>query len=205
MITEQLKEETSLCGYAIETNILRNNNPEKKQLLNKTIDEFGKGMILPFKQMIQEYMDTNNILVLNQSIQFYIDEMLPKLKEIQELKYDVNYVEYNNDDGKYYLIQYPNSLENGEYWTKSDDKVVKFIKGTKQKNKNKTLKSGINANEASKQKTRKIKPINEVVIEEEEEKEFIPNEEKIPELTIKLKDDISPEAPDYNNPENVPI
>ena len=50
-ITSKLKDETETVGFAIETNILRNDNPEKKLLLKKNIDEFGKGFVLPFKQM----------------------------------------------------------------------------------------------------------------------------------------------------------
>jgi len=164
-------------------------------------------MILPFKQMIQDYMDTNNILVLNQAIKFYIDEMLPKLKEIQELKYDVNFVEFNPEDNKYHLVQYPNSLENGEFWVKSDDKVVKFIKGVRKERKSKTIKSLDNVM-VSKKKTRKIRPMAELIIEEDEDispveqiKEDILEEDELeegeeveeiqPELTFKIKDELS--------------
>lgn len=71
-ITQQLKSETEFTGFVIETNVLRNNNPEKSDLLKKTIDEFGKGFIIPFKQMIKEYMDTSNELILNQKFTTFI-------------------------------------------------------------------------------------------------------------------------------------
>jgi hypothetical protein len=51
-ITEELKTESNNAGYLIEKNLLINDNPEKKLLINKMIDEFGKGFILPFKEMV---------------------------------------------------------------------------------------------------------------------------------------------------------
>jgi hypothetical protein len=172
-LTEKLKNETESTGSAIETDILKNDNPEKKALLNRTIDEFGKGFILPFKQMIQDYKNNNDELKVNQAIKFYIDEMLPKLKEIQQLKYDVNLIEFDNNANEYKLIQYPNSLENQEYYFESDDKVIKFVKGVKKTktnktktNKTKTLKDTTYDDNLNKKKTRKNKPVT-LVIEDE--------------------------------------
>jgi hypothetical protein len=130
-LTEELKAETENTGIAIETDILRNDNPVKASLLKKTMDEFGKGCLLPFKEMIRDYLEKNDELVLNQAVHFYVDEMIPKLKEIQSLKYAINYVEYNEEDGVYSLIQLPNSIESQEYWIEQKDKVVKFVRGNK--------------------------------------------------------------------------
>jgi hypothetical protein len=144
-LTDKLKFETENTGSTIETNILKNHNQAKIELLNKTVDDFGKGFILPFKQMIQEYMEKSDELVLNQAVTFYVNEMVPKLKEIQNLKYEVNFVEYNENTGEYFLIQQQNSLQNKEFSFESDDKVVKFIRGEykskKSKNKNVSLNS----------------------------------------------------------------
>jgi len=174
-LTEELKAQTENTGYIIETNILRNNNPEKAVLLRQTIDEFGKGFILPFKQMVKEFDETNNELILNQAVNFYINEMIPKLKEIQQLKYDVSMVEYNETKNIYNLIQLPNSLESNEYYFKEDDKVVNFVRGVK-KEKKKTRKDNGELN--PKNKTRKIKPIADLVLEDEEEELTKPDLEK---------------------------
>lgn len=165
-LTEELKLETENTGLIIETNILRNNNPEKSVLLKQTIDEFGKGFILPFKQMVKEFDETNNELVLNQAANFYVNEMIPKLKEILLLKYDVSIVEYDEINNIYKLIQLPNSLESNEFYYKDQDKVTKFVKGVK-KAKKKTRKEETEIK--PKNKTRKIKPIAELVLEDEEE------------------------------------
>ena len=168
-ITQELKSQTEYTGFVIETNLLRNNNPEKSELLKKTIDEFGKGSIIPFKQMIKEYMDTSNELILNQATNFYINEMIPKLKEILVLKYKLNIVEFENNT--YKLIQLPNSLESNEFFTGSGDKVVKFIKGVR-KEKKKTKKEDNQPNKFK--KTRKKR--GELILEEDEvEEEIVDN------------------------------
>ena len=128
-LTDKLKFESENTGSTIETDILKNNNPAKIELLNKTVDEFGKEFVLPFKQMIQEFMEKNDELSLNQAVNFYINEMVPKLKEIQSLKYEVNFVEYNETTNEYILIQRQNSLQSKEFSFESDDKVIKFSRG----------------------------------------------------------------------------
>jgi hypothetical protein len=167
-ITQELKSETEFTGFIIETNLLRNDNPEKMDLLKQTIDEFGKGFIIPFKQMIKEYMDTSNELILNQATNFYINEMIPKLKEIQLLKYKVNIVEFDNT---YKLIQLPNSLESNEFFSGSDDKVIKFVKGVR-KEKKKTRKEDTLPNKFN--KTKKMK--RGAIILEEDDAEGIEEE-----------------------------
>ena len=182
-ITQDLKTETENVGFIIETNLLRNDNPEKRNLLNKTIDEFGKGCILPFKEMVKEYVDTNNELVLNTAVNFYINEFIPKLKEIQSLKYDVTIVEFDNITNMYNLIQLPNSLESNEFFIESDDKVVKFIRGVR-KEKKKTRKEEI---DKPKKKTRKIKPIAEIVLEEDVEEPLIEQEPVAEDIPLESK------------------
>jgi len=164
-LTANLKKETEQLGYSMEKDILKNDNPERMILLKKSINEFGIGCILPFKQMIHEYMDTNNELIINQAINFYVNEMIPKLKEIQNIRYAVNMVEYDADEQKYILIQRQNSLENEEDCFEDDDKVLKFIKGLRKGNKTrKNVEDVFKTN-----KTRKLKPTLEIVGDEEDE------------------------------------
>jgi len=161
-LTSNLKKETEQLGYYIEKDIIKNENPERVLLLNKSINEFGIGCILPFKQMIHEYLDTDNELIVNQAINFYINEMIPKLNEIQRIRYAVNMVEYDQDEEKYILIQRQNSLENEEESFQNDDKVIKFIKGLRRGNK--TKKDDV----IKTNKTRKLKPTLEIIGDEEE-------------------------------------
>jgi hypothetical protein len=170
-LTSSLKKETEQLGFSIEKDILKNDNPEKINLLNKSIDEFGIGYLLPFKQMIRDYLDKNNELILNEAINFYVNEMIPKLKEIQSLKYEVNFVEYDIDEQIYKLIQRTNSIESKEEYFESDDKVLKFIKGLRKVNnevKNTKTKKVMEEDLFKKNKTRKLKPTLEIVGDEEE-------------------------------------
>jgi len=144
-LTNELKDANNIVGIEIETNILKNDNPEKRQLLKRLVDEFGIGCILPFKQMVHEYMENNDEIIINNAVKFYIEEIIPKLKVLQEMKYDVSYVDFNEEDNINKLIQLPNSLENMELFYEQDDKVIKFVTGNKQikqkkKSKPKTLK-----------------------------------------------------------------
>jgi hypothetical protein len=177
-ITQELKSESEFTGFIIETNLFRNDNPETRDLLKKKIDEFGKGCIIPFKQMIKEYMDTSNELILNQATNFYINEMLLKLKEIQLLKYKVNIVEFDNT---YKLIQLPNSLESNEFFSGGDDKVIKFVKGVR-KEKKKTKKEDTQPNKIN--KTRKKKQ-GEIILEEDD----VVEEEEIVDLPNKYAEE----------------
>ena len=195
-ITSELTVDTELAGKAIETNILKNDNPEKHALLRQTIDEFGKGFIIPFKQMVQEFKETNNELILNQAVNFYVNEMMPKLKDIQELKYEVNFVEYDQKDQLYRLIQRPNSLESYEYGFKEDDKVIKFIKGVRKDSKTKTNK----VMEVVTTKTRKNRPTGDLVVEEDVEEEVV---EENPLLPLKFGDNTQNNKPKYDVPEGV--
>lgn len=151
-ITHKLTISTEDTGRFIETNILRNDNPEKRELLRIMLNEFGTEYLLPFKQKIADFAETDNDAKIDDAVNFYITEMLPKLTEIRNLKYDVNTVLLDEETNVYTLIQLPNSLENSEDFDKDKDKVVKFIRGT--------------LNPKSKEKTKKL-----LIIEEDEEEE----------------------------------
>jgi hypothetical protein len=160
----ELKEITSLAGGVIEKNILVNDNPEKADQLKRAIDIFGKEYILQFKRMIKEYDENGNEQVVNEAVKFYKNEMMPRIKEIQELKYEINMVEYETEELLFLLRQRKNSLQNLEYSFVKNDNVVAFVKGAAVASKNKTLK--VNPISKSKAKTRRAI----VLVEEEEEK-----------------------------------
>jgi hypothetical protein len=61
--------------------------------LSKSIDEFGIGYLLPFKQMIHDYLDKNNELILNEAINFYVNEMI----DFFEVFIDKNEIEFYNE------------------------------------------------------------------------------------------------------------
>ena len=119
--------------------------------------------------------------------------MLPRLKEIQELKYEINMVEYEPDTLMFLLRQRKNSLQNLEYSFTRFDKVVAFVKGTASPAKNKTLK--INK-KGSNSKTRKAPVILVEEPEEANEEKEEANEEK--EEANEEGFDYVPNSPEYN-------
>lgn len=171
-LTNKLKQETESTGFAIEANILNNNNPDKKAFTKRKIIEFGSNIIPTYKNMLEQYIDTNNVVILNKAIEYVLDELEPKAREIRKLKYHVNYIEYDdnyNNNSVYKLIQRPNTLEMSEY-TLEEDTVISFVKGVKKEKKTRTLKVG---NKQAKNKTKKIK--DTITLVEEKEKEKLPD------------------------------
>lgn len=171
-LTQELKEKTELAGFFIESNMLKNDNPERTNLITKLEDEFGRELLLPFKNAIADYMKTNNVQLVTKAVETYNTEMVPKLKDIQQLKYDVNYVDFDPVSEKFFLVQRKNSLESLEFGTTINDVVHAFTKGgPPQKKQGKTRTQKKDGQEPTKKRTRKLKPI---VIEEEPEQQQEP-------------------------------
>ena len=149
--TTELKDITEIAGFVINTNIVINENPEKKVLLKNLEDDFGINYLMPFKNMTKEYDDSNGTdqKKMHEAVKFYVNEMIPKIREIQDLKYETEFVdcEQSDNDDKYFLFQRKNSLTKLEFNFFSKDSVKSFVKGVLQPS----------ANASSKTKTRKIR------------------------------------------------
>jgi len=201
-LSKELKESSFLAGSIIEKNILVNDNPDKAELLKKSIDIFGKEYVLQFKQMIKQYVETGDELVVDEAVKFYKNEMMPRIKEIQELKYEINMVEFDPEQVIFSLRQRKNSLQNLEYTFNKENKVVAFVKGAGAvgQAKNKTLKNVPSVK--PKNKTRKS-----IMLVEEAEAE--PKQEEIKQAESKQEEKAGtyvPNSPEYvpNSPEYVP-
>jgi hypothetical protein len=79
---------------------------------NKNIEDSVKKLkeetyilINDIKKFIKDYNSTNNIQLVRDSVEIYINQLEPKLKELLRLKYSTNLVEYNEDENTYSLIQ----------------------------------------------------------------------------------------------------
>jgi hypothetical protein len=208
-LNTELKQNTSLAGSIIEKNILVNDNPDRAELLKKSVDVFGKEYILQFKNMVKQFLEEDNENVVEEAVNFYKNEMMPRIKEIQDLKYQINMVEYDPEQMLYTLRQRKNSLYNLEYAFSNQDKIVAFVKGSGPGPgtgvpKNKTLKVN-KLGSKSKAKTRR----SIILVEEpeEEEKEEEGGEEKQEEYVYQPNSpDYVPNSPDYvpNSPDYVP-
>jgi len=132
--TDELKDLTEIAGYVINTNIVINDSPEEKMLLKNLENDFGESYLMPFKNMISEYKDSNgqDKGLINSAVGFYVNEMIPKIREIQALKYETEYIHYDaseNTSEKYLLFQRKNNLEKLELNFFSKDVVNSFVKG----------------------------------------------------------------------------
>jgi hypothetical protein len=176
-LTEDLKFASALSEATLDSYMFINQNMEETAFLNKLEIDFGISSLLPFKEMVSDYNKTTNIPVITEAVTFYVNEMVPQLDKIQNLKYSVDFVEYDNDEDVYNLIQYKNSLFDLESGWTGEDKLNAFVKGTKKVPKNKTLK--VTQSTQPNRKTRKLASTLELVeVEEpEEQKEEVQQEE----------------------------
>jgi hypothetical protein len=165
-LTTELESETKNYEYFLEQFIQNYDNPEKKEKLKKLKVELGLN-VQQFKLMISEFNKTNNSQIVYNAIEMFINEIEPKLKNIEEISYAYNKVEYNENDDTYLLIQKKYSIEQLEI--KFDTSKIESFIIRKLNDKNKTLKKArVNTKSST---TRKQKPIliEEEAVEEEEE------------------------------------
>ena len=121
---------SNTIGEYTEENIMINDNPEKNEKLINLITSLNQIEIMQFKDYIKKYMDDNDDNMLNNAINMYITEIIPKLKEIRDLKYKTMYINHDEDKNKI-LIQSKYSPEEMNFYDKDVDEVVRFIKGIK--------------------------------------------------------------------------
>jgi hypothetical protein len=126
-----------------------------------------------------------------EAIAFYKDEMMPKIAEIQRLKYKTDYIDFKpvsetkESTDLYVLVQRKNSLASLEFNFFSEDKLISNVKGVYEASASANASATASANasatasartmknrgtlEKSKNGTRKNRPLVELVEEEEEE------------------------------------
>ena len=177
--TNDLKATTEAVGFIMDINIQLNDNPIKKDLIKTNQDKLGNEFLIPFKDMIKTFDQTGNTEVLNKAMKFYVDEMVPLITNIRNLKYEVCYVDFveqkdlndSNEKGDInFLIQKQNSLSSLEFTLYGNDELKSFVKGVRDADNSKTRK---NLQQIHK-KTRKLRPSIELVEEGEEEGEEEP-------------------------------
>lgn len=121
---------SNIIGEYTEENITINDNPEEAEKLRNLIISLNQFEIIQFKDYIKKYMNDNDDNMLINAINMYTNEIIPKLKEIRDLKYKTMYINYDEDKNKI-LVQSKYSFEGMNFYDKDVDEVVKFIKGSK--------------------------------------------------------------------------
>jgi hypothetical protein len=180
-LTNKLKDESEIFDIFLEKYIIAYDNPEKKELLTQKKIELEMN-IQELKNMMTEYNNIGNEEIVYNAVELYVKNILPILKEIMELTYAYNSVEYIEKDGTYVLIQKKNTLEQLEH-AYSKSKLISYVFGTvsKEKAKNKTLKTKT-ITQKKQNKTKKQPPVLFEIVSETPE-ELVEPEEPVSETT----------------------
>lgn len=209
--TAELKDITETSGYILDINIQLNDNPIKKELIKTSEDKFGIEFVMPFKDMIKTFNQTDNPAEVNSAVTLYTNEMVPLAKTIRDLKYEVCYIDFveakNMDDNTgdtYFLIQKKNSLYNLEYTLYGNDEIKSFVKGNKG-SKSRTKKLRGTLNQSSRTRKQRATILSE---EENEGSSEVSNEDsnedvtnvidKPPEIEFEIEEIVSEINPVYN-------
>jgi hypothetical protein len=125
-LKEKIKSETSNYEFLLsQYNEVVSNN-EKTKSINKKTKEIYE-LIDKLRNTIDKYEKTDNINYIDDAVSLYVNDLTPKIKLNNQLKYKVEYVEFNEYDDTYNLIQLPYTVEDLE--ANLDNKVVNLVTG----------------------------------------------------------------------------
>ena len=105
---DKLKDTINDINFLLNINyetlfqVTDNKNIEEKM---EKLKEKTYILINDIKQSIKDYNSTNDIQLVRDSVEIYINQLQPNLKELMNLKYKNNLVEYNEYDNTYTLVQ----------------------------------------------------------------------------------------------------
>ena len=139
------------------------NESKQKQINEVKLDTYN--MINEIKKQMEDFNISKKTIFTKNSINIYMNELVPKLKQLMALTYGVHRVELENN--KYYLIQNTNSIADFEVFYGDVgvvDYTTKYIKTPKSKSST-TIKKKTTPGK----KTRKKSPIKLNIISDEEE------------------------------------
>jgi len=105
---DKLKDAVNDINYLLNINyetLFQVTDNKKNEETIKKLEEETYILINDIKQTIKNYNSTNDLQFVRDSIEIYINQLEPKLKELMRVKYRSNLVEYNEDDNTYHLIQ----------------------------------------------------------------------------------------------------
>lgn len=107
-------------------------NEDRLEQLKLNLDDFNV-KLKEMNRLIQKYETTQIVDFARECVNIYVTELTPIIKKILKDKYANNFMEYNEDTGKYKLIQIPfeysTELLEVDYAEKLERKVVDFELG----------------------------------------------------------------------------
>jgi len=128
-IKDYVSHFTSLLEQYLKIYLDITDNLEKKQLLNEDIERTYEN-IAEIKQCIINFNELQSTQFVRDAVQIYINNLMPLLIKISNLKYKQNFVYYDDDSNTYNLIQKKYNIESLEY-TSFNNTVVSYDVGLK--------------------------------------------------------------------------
>lgn len=150
-LTTDLKDKITTNEFFLNDYVKTVDSLEQRQTLQKNKIEFAT-KVQEFKNRITEFEKTKNPQIIHSAVEYYTNDISPQAKEIRNLTYAYNSVEYI--DNNYVLIQKKNTIEQLEI-DRSDPVVESYVVGMK--NVQKTV-SNKESKKNAKSKTKKQKP-----------------------------------------------
>ena len=148
LFKEKITEVNTLLAFYLESYLNVTDNKEKIDRYKKVQVE-AYIIIQSIKDLIVQFNKTNDVPFVKDAVEIYINQLMPKLKEVMNLKYTSNRVEFYESDNSYHLIQEKISnadKENVIY----EPSIISLDIGLKSNNTRKNRKtSNININTAN--------------------------------------------------------
>jgi len=109
---DKIKEAINDTSFLLNINYERLFDIVDNKIKNEEIAKLKEDIFIfinEIKNSIKQFNSTGNIQFVRDSIEVYVNQMETKLNDLSNLKYNVNLVEYDDDEGVYRLIQKKNS------------------------------------------------------------------------------------------------
>ena len=133
-------------------------NPDKKKDLQKKQNEYYE-IIKQIKESMDNFDAKSDETFVEDAVELFVKRLEPVMEEILKLKYSQMYVDYNDSNNTYSLIEKPFTISDTEFYHR-EPKVMEFTinaKTDKTKNTNantdKTKKTNVNTNKTRKTDT----------------------------------------------------
>ena len=125
-LKEKIKSETSNYEFLLsQYNEIVDNKEKNKNINNKTKEIYE--LISKMRNTIDKYKISDNTNYLTDAVTLYVNEILPKIKQNNKLKYNVEYVDFNEYDNTFNLVQIPYTTQEME--ANLDNKVIHLATG----------------------------------------------------------------------------
>lgn len=136
---EKITEVNTLLAFYLESYLNVTDNKEKIDTYKKVQVE-AYIIIQSIKDLIVQFNKTNDVPFVKDAVEIYINQLIPKLKEVMNLKYTSNRVEFYESDNSYHLIQEKMSNSDKEYII-YEPSIIALDIGLKSNNTRKNRKS----------------------------------------------------------------